>query len=169
MVAGLHSEQALSAAFQEMSGRLGAGGYVVEEMDARGEVVELIVGARWDPSFGPVVLVGAGGVLAELYQDVTTELAPVDRACALAMVSRLRCAPLLTGWRGSQPLDVTGVADVIVAVSNLITAHPGIGEIEFNPVRVGAAGAIAVDAAMILADAGGGPGTAGVQLGEAPR
>ena len=124
------------------------GTYVVEEMDDRPGVVEFIVGGRRDPQFGPAVVVGAGGVHAELYRDTALELAPVDRECAVAMVARLRCAPLTTGWRGSDPLDVAALVDVIVAVGNLLVECEAIEEFELNPVRLTAAGAVAVDAVL---------------------
>jgi acyl-CoA synthetase (NDP forming) len=71
------------------------------------------------------------------------------------MVARLRCAPLMTGWRGSPPLDLSALLDVVVAVSDLITESPDIAEFELNPVRVGRSGAVAVDAVMICSGATG--------------
>ena len=90
-----------AAAFEEMRARLGPGTYVLEEMDTREHTVELIVGAKRDKSFGPVVLVGAGGVHAELFRDTAIELAPVTPATARDMLARLTSAPLLLGWRGA--------------------------------------------------------------------
>lgn len=137
------------AAYRRMVERLGAGAYVLEEMDVRDGVVELIVGARVDPSFGPLVLVGLGGVTAELYRDVQVALAPVDAAGAAAMLRRLRGFPLLSGWRGSKPVDVDAAAAVVAAVSRLVTEHPDVLECEINPLRVGPDGAVAVDALVV--------------------
>ncbi|TWP53692.1 acetate--CoA ligase family protein [Lentzea tibetensis] len=136
-------------AFEEMRTRLGDGVYVLEEMDTRRDVVEVIVGARRDPGFGPVVLVGAGGTFAELYRDTAVELAPVSVPEAADLLRRLRCAPLFGGWRGASPVDLQSLAEVVAAVSSLLAQRPDLAEIELNPVRVGADGALAVDALII--------------------
>ncbi|MFF1688066.1 MULTISPECIES: acetate--CoA ligase family protein [unclassified Streptomyces] len=146
---GLHDAAALGAAYDDMVARLGTHGYVVEEMDRRADVVEVIVAARRDPSFGPVVVVGAGGVQAELTQDLALELAPCSHDTAREMIRRLRSWPLLSGWRGSRPVDVDALAAVVVAVSQLIADRGDLGEIELNPVRVSPEGALAVDALVI--------------------
>ncbi|WP_231642294.1 acetate--CoA ligase family protein [Nocardia sp. NRRL S-836] len=140
-----------AAAFEAMEARLGPGTYVLEEMDTREHTVELIVGAKRDHSFGPVILVGVGGVHAELYQDTAVELAPVTPATAEAMLDRLKVAPLLKGRRGAQPLDLTALAQVVAALSCLITTRHDLAEIELNPVRVGPDGVLAVDALIIPA------------------
>jgi acyl-CoA synthetase (NDP forming) len=153
---GLTDADALSAAFAEMRGRLGEGCYAVEEQDVREHVVELIVGGRHHPELGPLVVVGAGGVHAELHRDTVTECAPVDAAQALAMVHGLRCAPLLAGWRGRPPVDATALATTVAAVSRLVAGLPPGGELEINPLRVGLDGALAVDA-LIVAPPPAGP------------
>lgn len=146
---GLNSPEELAAAFDEMFRRLGPGDYVVEELDTRSDVVEILVGARRDVDLGAVVAVGAGGTEAELYRDVVVELAPVDTATALAMLQRLKCAALLDGWRGRPSVDIAALARTVVAVSELAAARDDIAEIEVNPVRVGPHGALAVDALVI--------------------
>jgi hypothetical protein len=146
---GLSDREALARAFDEMSTRLGPGEYVVEEQDTRPDTVEILVGARRDPDFGPLVVVGAGGTETELHHDIATELAPVSRAMAREMLGRLRCAKLLHGWRGRPPVDIDGLADLVHRVSLLVAASPLVGELELNPVRVGPDGPIAVDALII--------------------
>lgn len=141
-----------ATAFEEMEARLGPGTYVLEEMDTREHTVELIVGAKRDHSFGPVILVGAGGVHAELFKDTAIELAPVTPATARDMLARLVSAPLLSGWRGAEPVDVTALAQVISQVSETLVARPDLAEIELNPVRVGPGGVLAVDALIIPSD-----------------
>ncbi|HEX7309519.1 acetate--CoA ligase family protein [Lentzea sp.] len=141
-----------AAAFEEMHARLGPGTYVLEEMDTRQNAVELIIGARRDHSFGPVVLVGAGGIHAELFNDTAIELAPVTPATAHDMIERLVCAPLLSGWRGAPAADVDALAEVIARTSETIAARPDLAEIELNPVRVGPDGVVAVDALVITMD-----------------
>lgn len=143
---GLAGPDEVVAAFEEMSSRLGPGHYVLEEMDTRPDVVEMIVGAHRDPAFGPIVLVGAGGTLAELYRDSAIELAPVTAATAARMRSRLHSDALLHGWRGRPATDTTHLDEIVAAVSRLVSDHPEIAEIEINPLRVGPDGAIAVDA-----------------------
>lgn len=146
VVLALADAESAEAAFVEMSGRLGEGQYVLEEMDTRRDTVELIVGARHDSSFGPVVVLGAGGVLAELLDDSVVELAPVDHDTARDMVARLRCEPLLSGWRGAPAVDREAVVDLVVAASRLICARPDLSDLELNPVRVAPGGLLAVDA-----------------------
>ena len=138
-----------ATAFDEMEARLGPGTYVLEEMDTREHAVELIIGARRDPSFGPVVLVGAGGVHAELVKDTAVELAPVTPATAREMLARLVSAPLLSGWRGAPAADVAALAEVIARLSAALVTRPDLAEIELNPVRVGPDGVMAVDALII--------------------
>jgi acyl-CoA synthetase (NDP forming) len=138
-----------ATAFEEMETRLGPGTYVLEEMDTREHTVELIIGARRDPSFGPVVLVGAGGVHAELVKDTAIELAPVTPATAREMPARLICAPLLSGWRGAPASDLAALAEVIARISATLAARSDLAEIELNPVRVGPDGVMAVDALII--------------------
>lgn len=149
VVIGLPDVTAAERAYADMVCRLGFGEYVLEEMDTRAGVVELIVGARVDPSFGPLVLVGLGGVATELYRDVQVAIAPVDDDDAAAMLRRLAAFSLLTGWRGSEPVDVEAAARAVVSVSRLIAERPDVLDCEVNPLRVAPEGALAVDALVI--------------------
>lgn len=146
---GLGSAEQLMAAYDDMNARLGDGEYVVEEQDIRQDVVEVLVDARQDRDFGPVVTVGAGGTETELRKDISVELAPVDRATALAMIGRLKCLPLLQGWRGRPATDIQALATMVVAVSEAVAANENITELEINPVRVAPEGALAVDALVL--------------------
>ena len=113
-------------------------GVLVQEM-ARG--VEMIVGAVNDPHFGPIVMLGMGGVLAEMIDDVTYRFAPVAAADAADMVSELRGKTVLAGMRGEAPRDVGALAETIVRLSQLLCDSSGkIGEIEINPLFVHARG-----------------------------
>ncbi|MBB5081826.1 acetate--CoA ligase family protein [Nonomuraea endophytica] len=147
---GLRGPDQVGAALAGMRERLGAGEYVLEEMDTRAGIVELIAGGRRDPSFGPVVMVGAGGTLSELYEDVVVALAPVDEEQALAMLRRLRAYPLLRGWRGAPPVDEVAAARVVVAVSRVIAEQEHVAECEINPLRAGPDGVLAVDALVVI-------------------
>lgn len=142
----LYDGTALATAYEEMRRRLGDGDYVVEEQDSRPHVVELLIGAHHDPGFGSLIVVGMGGTETELRRDTCVELAPVDRATALAMLGRLYGAPLLAGWRGRPPVDVEAVADAVVAVSRVINENSALGSLELNPVRADESGVLAVDA-----------------------
>ena len=136
--------------------RLVARGLLVEPMAQAG--VELIVGLRRDPSFGPAVIVGLGGVLTELLDDVAIRLAPVDRETALGMLAELRGARILDGLRGSPPVDRVPVADLIVVLARLGEERPDIVEVDLNPVIASATGAVAVDALVVLASPATDPG-----------
>ena len=146
---GLGSPEQLLAAYDDMAWRLGEGEFVVEEQDMRAHTVEVLVGARADKDFGPVVTVGAGGTETELHKDICVELAPVSKATALEMISRLNCFPLLQGWRGRPATDIAALADIVVSVSEAVAAAGNITEFEVNPIRVAPDGAIAVDALVL--------------------
>jgi hypothetical protein len=127
---------------------LAARGLLVEPI---ADGIELIVGLRRDPSFGPAVLVGLGGVFAEVLDDVAIRLAPVDHDTALAMLDELRGAAILDGVRGGEAVDRAAVAELIVVLSRLAEGRPDIVEVDLNPVIASAMGALAVDALVVLA------------------
>ena len=112
---------------------------------------ELILGARRDPVFGSIVLVGIGGIFTEVFRDSAIDLAPVDEKGALAMIRRLKGIALLTGFRGQDPLDLGAIAKSIAALSRLIRSRSDIAEIDVNPFIVYPDGAVAVDALVRLA------------------
>ena len=149
---GLNDLHAVETAYADMVGRLGEGEYILEEMDTRDHVVEILVGGRQDENFGPLVIVAAGGTETELFADTWLELAPVTHAEAGDMIARLSCSRLLTGWRGRPAADIDALAEVIVAVSRLVAGNNAIAEIEINPVRVAPDGALAVDALVVTTD-----------------
>jgi acyl-CoA synthetase (NDP forming) len=126
-------------------------GILIEAMGARG--VELIVGAKNDPEWGPVILVGFGGVQAEILKDVRLLVPGLTREAVAAELLKLRSAPLLTGWRGSPALDVQAVAALVVELGRVLAGTPAIREIDLNPVVVypEGQGCVALDA-LILAD-----------------
>ena len=114
--------------------------------------MELILGAFVDDCFGPVVILGLGGIHAEVLKDVTRRFAPISRASAREMIFELRAAPLFSGYRGMPPLDVEALADVIFRLSHLISHHKDrIREIDINPLFVGpmGTGVVAADALII--------------------
>jgi acetyl-CoA synthetase (ADP-forming) len=155
---GLVGAEAVRAAAGAMLDALAAAGlgadlegFSVQPM-IQGEA-EVIVGARRDPHFGAVVLVGLGGIAVEILKDVALAPAPVSAARARAMLDALRAAPLLHGARGRPPLDVAAVADAVVRVSWLAAdLGPRLAELEVNPliVRRAGEGAVAVDGRATL-------------------
>jgi acyl-CoA synthetase (NDP forming) len=123
-------------------------GVLVEGMGARG--TELIVGARNDPDWGPVVLVGFGGVTAELFHDARLISPALDRAGIEAELHKLKSSALLRGFRGAPALDVSAAADIVAKIAALVASRPEIAEIDVNPVVVYPEGAVALDALMVV-------------------
>ncbi len=134
---------------------LSASDYSVERTAPVGEGIELIVGSRRDPRFGPVTLVGLGGLYAEVLGDFVVALAPVDEDDAEKLIRSLRGAPLLTGARGRTPLDVAAAARMTAALSRVAAEHPEIDELEINPLLVLREGAIGLDARIVVRERGG--------------
>ncbi|MFE2147407.1 acetate--CoA ligase family protein [Streptomyces sp. NPDC059456] len=147
----LADRDALLAAFREMHARLGAPSYSVEAMADLTDGVELIVGVHQDPRFGPVALVGLGGVLTETLRDVAFALAPVPARRAGQLLRGLRSAALLDGVRGRPAVDVAAAAAVIERITTVAAAHPEIAELEVNPLLVRPDGALTLDARAVLA------------------
>ncbi|MGW6982380.1 acetate--CoA ligase family protein [Streptomyces sp. NPDC054932] len=146
----LADRDALLAAYREMHARLGAPAYSVEAMADLTDGIELIVGVNRDPRFGPVALVGLGGVLTETLRDVAFAPAPVPARRAEALLRGLRTAALLDGVRGRPALDVAAAAAVIERITTVAAAHPEIAELEVNPLLVRPDGALALDARAVL-------------------
>ncbi|QES58519.1 CoA-binding protein [Streptomyces venezuelae] len=146
----LADRDALLAAYREMHARLGAPAYSVEAMAGLDDGIELIVGVNQDPRFGPVALVGLGGVLTETLRDVAFALAPVPAARAEALLRGLRSAALLDGVRGRPAVDVAAAAAVVERITTVAAAHPEIAELEVNPLLVRPDGALALDARAVL-------------------
>ncbi|MEI8407438.1 MULTISPECIES: acetate--CoA ligase family protein [unclassified Kribbella] len=119
---------------------------LVEAMAPSG--VDLIVGARRDPVFGPVVLVGLGGTTAEAFADVAVRAAPLSVAEASCMPDELLGRALLDGWRGGPVLDRSELARVVRALGAVLPAAPYVDEIEINPLRLTSDGLVALDAVI---------------------
>ena len=146
---GLADQAGLEAAFTELAARWKSPVFSVERMAVAPEAIELIVGAIRDPSFGPVTMVGIGGIFAELIQDVAVALAPIEDEAAADLIRSLKGAALLEGARGRPRLDIEAAARAVAAISRIAADHPDIAEIEVNPLLVSAQGAIALDARVI--------------------
>lgn len=150
VVLGISNREALQQAWDDVQHRLGAPTCSIEEMVSLNEAVELLVGVRHDPRFGPIVLVGLGGVFAEILRDVRCALGPVTSAQARDLLLSLRGAQLLGGARGRPAVDLDALSDVVARVSSVAAAHPEIAEVECNPVAATPGGAIALDARIVL-------------------
>lgn len=147
---GLADSKGLAEALTRMERDLAPPWYSVERLAPLSNGIELIVGAKRDPRFGPVLLVGAGGLYAEIVKDVSVALAPVTEAAAEALLRSLRVAPLLDGARGRPAVDVSAAASAAAALSRVAAEHPEIAEIEVNPLLVTPDGALGLDARIVL-------------------
>lgn len=153
----LDDEQAVADAFRQILDRARSAredarldGVLVAPMVSGG--LEVILGARRDPVFGPVVMFGLGGVFVEVLKDVTFRKAPVDHAEACDMIGEVRGAGLLHGMRGAGPFDRNALADAIVALSRFAHAHgESVESVELNPLRLfeEGRGAVALDALVV--------------------
>jgi acetate---CoA ligase (ADP-forming) len=133
-----------------MAERLGITAVSVERMAPVRDGVELIVGCRRDPRFGPVLMVGSGGLFAEILRDSATGLAPADEGQVASLIATLRVFPLLRGARGRSPLDARSAASIASRLSHFAAAHAEIAAVEVNPLLVLPDGVVALDARVIL-------------------
>ena len=131
-------------------------GIQVSEMAPSG--VELIVGARKDPAFGPTIMFGMGGIYVEVLKDVTFRAVPFSRAEAIEMMKEIRAYPLLLGVRGEERKDIESVLDTIIRLGTVIQRCDGISDIEVNPLMAyeQGQGAKAVDIRVLLSEHTGG-------------
>jgi len=155
VVLGVGSRDALLAEFPALLARVeerarGAqvAGVLVQRMLSRGR--EVILGGKRDPSFGPVVMFGLGGVYVEVFEDVAFRLAPLTREDAEGMISEVRGSRLLRGVRGEPPVDVEAVVEALLALSRLLVECPEVVEIDVNPLLVFEQGVAAVDARVVV-------------------
>ncbi len=129
-------------------------GYLVEEMAPAGQ--ELVVGGLKDPQFGPLVMVGLGGIFVEVLKDVAFRICPIEEIDAREMLAELKGAPLLKGARGQQPVSEDAIIDVLMKVGGedglLMQLENDIAEADINPLIVSDKAAVAVDARFILTE-----------------
>jgi len=156
---GLASEADVAEAFREFRHELGH-----QEVSALVQPMasgtELALGIVRDPVFGPLVMVGAGGVATEVWDDRIFLMPPMNRTDAARVIRGLRIWPLLKGFRGAQGADVTALEQLVMNVGRLAAEVPEIAELDLNPVMVGPTGCALVDAKVRLA-AVQGPGDGG--------
>jgi acyl-CoA synthetase (NDP forming) len=114
--------------------------------------IEVVMGMTRDPSFGPVLMFGLGGVLVEVLQDVAFGIAPLEKNDAAGMIGALKGKALLEGHRGRDPADKACLENMLLGLSAFVECRPEIAEIDMNPVFARKDGAIVVDARIILTD-----------------
>ena len=153
----LRNRGAVSEAFEDMNSRIRNAfpdakldGVMVQPMAVGGR--ELIIGGRQDKQFGPVVLVGLGGIFVEIFEQATLRIAPVSRKEAFSMIEELGGSQILMGARGGKPFDIEAIVDAILRLSQLLTDFSQIRELDINPLRVfhEGDGCSALDARIIL-------------------
>ena len=137
----LRNGPAVEEAFEDMLRRIHQSypdvkidGVLVQPMVTGGQ--ELILGGRQDPNFGPVVLIGLGGIFVEVFEEAALRVAPISPKEAMQMIDELRGAPILKGARGHKPSDIAAVSDALLRLSQLLIDFPEIRELDINPLRV---------------------------------
>ena len=152
---GLQNEKEVKKAFTDMYSRLSKKkgvqlkGILLEKMVPQG--VELIVGLQNDPQFGPVIMVGLGGVLTEIFRDVAFRMLPITIGDARSMLAELKGSKILQGYRGSEPIDLNMLANALVQIGKIGTDNAGyFDSVDFNPIVVYPKSYYVVDAKIIL-------------------
>jgi acyl-CoA synthetase (NDP forming) len=146
---GIKDDDGLRAAYERFQALQGFAGMLVEEMV---EGMELIVGAKVDYQFGPVILVGIGGTSVEIYKDTSIRMAPLVPEDVAAMVHGLRAHQLLEGYRGTAPINTQALTAMLMAFSGLVMESKAeIESIDLNPVKCTAERCIVADARIMLA------------------
>ena len=143
---GIVNPTALDEALDRLDA-IGATRYLVEAMAPPG--VDLVLGARRDPVFGPILLLGLGGTTAEALADVAIRLAPLAPDEAGEMPGELAGQALLDGWRGGPVLDAGELGRIAARLGDLLVANPDLDDIEINPLRLTSDGLIALDAVVL--------------------
>jgi acetyltransferase len=147
---GLRTDADVDAAFDQLMSLSGTGETLVEKMAPPG--VDLIVGARRDPVFGPIVLIGVGGTATEVYADIAVAGVPAPSGWLRDLPDELTARTLLDGHRGTVPVDRVALGDLLTRVGDVLIHHPEISEIEINPLRATADGLIALDAVLLTSE-----------------
>jgi acyl-CoA synthetase (NDP forming) len=145
----IHNKSAATRTFKTLQKKMGGRGHVLIQKQVKGQV-ELILGLVRDPQFGPCVMIGLGGIMAEVFQDAAFAMAPLNHQEALDLIDRIQGQKLLDGFRGNPPVNRNELARILTALGMIGLAYPRIQEIDVNPLIITAAGASAVDATIIL-------------------
>jgi len=138
----------IMASIKEKFPKAAIGGVSVQPMAKPG--VEVIIGMSKDAQFGPVLMFGLGGILVEILKDVSFRIVPLVRRDAREMIREIKGYPVLEGYRGKEPADVSALEDMLLKVSDFVEKNPDIKELDLNPVFAHRDGAVAVDARVVL-------------------
>jgi acetyltransferase len=123
-------------------------GVVIQEYLSGG--IELLLGCKKDPTFGPVLAFGAGGVFTEILNDISLRIMPLSRDEAKEMIEETKVSKMLSGARGTKAVDMELLVNYLIAFSELVLANPAISEIDLNPLRAFVGRVVALDARVIL-------------------
>ncbi len=149
---GVRGEDEVMAAVRDLEGSAAKTSATIEGIlvseTARGQ--EVIVGSLRDPQFGQMLMLGMGGILVEVYRDVSYRIVPVEDRDVMEMISELKGARLLQGYRGREKADLPSLVRMVVSVSRMLDDLDCIAEMDLNPVFVSAEGVTVADARMIL-------------------
>ena len=145
-------EEMLQNVRQRLGDEIEIWGVVIQKMLDPGK--EVILGVTRDERFGPVLMFGLGGIYTETFRDVAFRLAPIRENVAREMIHEIRSIKLLEGVRGEPPSDLVAVADCLLRLSQFVTDHPNISELDINPLLVypRGKGAMVADARIILSE-----------------
>jgi acyl-CoA synthetase (NDP forming) len=145
-VAKAYSE--IMAAAKEKFPKAKIEGVAVQKMARSG--IEIIIGVFRDAQFGPVIMFGLGGIFVEVLKDVSFRIIPIARRDAAEMISEIKGYPLLKGYRGMEPANLSSLEDILMKVSDFVDKTPEIKEIDLNPIIAYKDSAVAVDARIVL-------------------
>ena len=146
---GVQDKQIVAQTFTDLMKKMKNQGKVLLQEQVQGKV-ELILGLIRDPQFGPCVMLGIGGIMAEVFQETVFAMAPLSFDDALALIGRFRGQKLLDGFRGTPAVDREALAAILIALGNIGLSYPRIKEIDINPLIITISGAVAVDATIVL-------------------
>jgi acyl-CoA synthetase (NDP forming) len=151
VILDVDDEASVRVACADLTSRIGSDltGFLVQHMVWGG--VEMLAGAMHDPTFGPLVMCGTGGIFVDLLADSSVRLHPLTTVDAAEMIGELRGARLLRGYRGAPPADEGALRDVLLRISVLLTICPEVQELDVNPLVVSASGASALDVRVRVA------------------
>ena len=154
------SQKGLVDEFRQINQRVGkyySGAFLIQEMVSGSR--EIMIGMHRDPSFGPSVMFGLGGIFTEILQDVTFRIAPLLKRDALDMMRSIRGYKILEAFRGMPAVNLEILCKVLVSVGKLALDHPQISEIDINPLIIRGSKPVVVDALILLSEQGGKPAT----------
>jgi acyl-CoA synthetase (NDP forming) len=152
---GLETETSVLEAYEEIisNARIHEPNAKIDGISVQSNVktgVEIIIGSSKDAQFGPFVMFGLGGVFVEVLKDVAFRIVPLDPRDAKEMIREIKGYPLLEGYRGGAPCDISAIEESIIKLSNFLNENEDIKELDLNPIFVYEKGLIAVDARVIL-------------------